>query len=347
MITKIWSGQNKLYWLLIPFSLVYGLIVFSRRILYKFGLIKSWRAPIPVIVVGNLSVGGTGKTPLVIYLVEQFTAKGYKVGVVSRGYGGKSAQYPIIVTEQTSPKIAGDEPVLIYQRTHVPLAVSPIRRDAVQALLNHHSLDLIITDDGLQHYALQRNIEIVVIDGKRGFGNGWYLPAGPMREPSSRLNTVDYIVVNGNTNVDNTNTNNNSNNKNNNQNKPFTHLPTYTMELKPHYAINLLTKAHKPISELKSICAMAGIGDPNRFFTTLRDLNADLVQTFSFADHYCYSKEQLQDLIQPDQTLLMTEKDAVKCTQFALKNWWYLPIDAELPVSFFDDLFNKVKKLSK
>lgn len=324
MVTKIWSGENKLYWLLIPFAMIYGLIVFFRKTLYRIGIFKSWQSPIPVIVVGNLSVGGNGKTPLVIYLVEQLTNKGYKVGVVSRGYGGKSASYPVIVTAETPATIVGDEPVLIFNRTQVPFAVSPKRSEAVQALLANFPLDIIITDDGLQHYGLKRDIEIVVVDGKRGFGNGWYLPAGPMREPISRIKTVDYLIINGNSTID--------------------YLNSYTMELIPTEAINLSTKQHKPIIELKQVCAMAGIGDPSRFFSMLENHHVDMIKKFSFLDHQNYNEQTLLPLADNSQVLLMTEKDAVKCTLFAKKNWWYLPINAKLPDEFIDKLLGKISK---
>lgn len=324
MLAKIWSGQNKLYWLLVPFSLLYGVIVFCRTKCYKMGLLKSWQAPIPVIVVGNLSVGGNGKTPLVIYLIEQLTVKGYKVGVVSRGYGGKSDHYPRIVTEQTPANIVGDEPVLVYQRTNVPFAVSPKRSEAVQMLLANYDLDIIITDDGLQHYALKRDIEIVVVDGKRGFGNGWFLPAGPLRELKSRLKTIDFLVVNGHSEQ---------------------HYPeAYTMELQHGLAVNLLTKERKPLNELGQVSALAGIGDPNRFFTLLERQKIDVIKTTAFMDHQNYSPEQLLALADANQTLLMTEKDAVKCITFAQKNWWYLPIDAELDGLFIDTLLSKLNK---
>lgn len=335
MIAKIWSGQNKLYWLQIPFSLLYGLIVLIRRKLYQLGIKKSQKLPVPVIIVGNLSVGGNGKTPLVIYLVEQLRRKGLHVGVISRGYGGKSAHYPLIIDENTTAKIAGDEPVLIYQRTQVPLAISPNRYQAAQALLQQcqlqqSKLDVIISDDGLQHYALQRDIEIVVIDAKRQFGNGWYLPAGPMRERPNRLKQVDYMIINGESNVD--------------MNRWQT--PLFTMKLEPSNIINLVTKEAKPLSELTHICAMAGIGDPERFFTMLQQLGADLQHCAAFNDHQVYTKDQLQQILQPQQNLLMTEKDAVKCMAFAEQNWWYLPIDAQLSPLFIDNLVNKINKLS-
>ena len=197
MIEKLWYGKNKSFWLLLPFSFLYGLISCVRRQLYKLGIFKSWQSPVPIIVIGNLSAGGNGKTPLAISLIEALKAKGLKVGLVSRGYGGKSNHYPLILDENTSTKQAGDEPVLIYHRTHVPVAVAPKRVDAVKALLDSHQLDVILTDDGLQHYALARDIEIVVVDGKRLFGNGWWIPAGPMRERRSRLKSVDLIIING------------------------------------------------------------------------------------------------------------------------------------------------------
>lgn len=325
MIAKIWSGQSKLYWLLVPISCLYGAVVFVRRMLYRLHILKSWRAPLPIVIVGNLSVGGNGKTPLVIYLIEQLRLQGLKVGVVSRGYGGYSQHYPLMVTKETPASLVGDEPVLVYERTQIPFAVAPKRSDAVKMLLNHYALDLIITDDGLQHYALQRDIEIVVVDGKRGFGNGWLLPAGPMRESTSRLKNVDYLVING-----------------------TSQLPldkAYTMALIPDQAINLVSGERKPVTELKSVCAMAGIGDPNRFFTMLAEMQVDLVNSISFDDHQAYSKSQLQSLANVTQTLLMTEKDAVKCKQFAQNNWWYLPIEAALPDVFISHLCQKIKKV--
>lgn len=327
MIAKIWSGQNKLYWLLIPLSLIYGSVVLIRRILYRYGVFKSWRSPVPVIVVGNLSVGGNGKTPVVIYLVEQLKAKGYKVGVVARGYGGKSEYYPVIVTKQTPPAIVGDEPVLIYERTQVPFAVAPKRSEAIKALLNEFNLDIIITDDGLQHYALDRDIEIVVIDGKRGFGNGWFLPAGPMREPISRLKHVDYTLINGCS--------------------PKKYTDAYTMQLIPYNAINLLTQERKPINQLHHVCAMAGIGDPSRFFTMLEKHQVDVVNTISFMDHQQYTEQQLSKLTKPNELLLMTEKDAVKCFSFAKDNWWYLPVNAMLPEKFMAQLLTQISKIRK
>ena len=296
MIEKLWYGKNKSFWLLLPFSFLYGLISCVRRQLYKLGIFKSWQSPVPIIVIGNLSAGGNGKTPLAISLIEALKAKGLKVGLVSRGYGGKSNHYPLILDENTSTKQAGDEPVLIYHRTHVPVAVAPKRVDAVKALLDSHQLDVILTDDGLQHYALARDIEIVVVDGKRLFGNGWWIPAGPMRERRSRLKSVDLIIINGDSSKDFIN-----------------QYPdrTFTMQLIPDHVVNLSTNKQCELSALHHIYAIAGISNPKRFFDMLIQMGADLVYTESFADHQNFTLPLLEKVVGTNQTLLMTEKDAV------------------------------------
>ncbi len=193
---------------------------------------------------GNLTAGGNGKTPVVIWLVEQLQQRGIRVGVVSRGYGGKADRYPLLLTSTTSTAQAGDEPVLIYQRTGAPVAVSPVRTEAVKAILAQHPVQLIVTDDGLQHYRLARDMEIVVIDGVRRFGNGWWLPAGPMRERASRLKTVNAVITNGG----------------------VAKRDEIPMRLRPGMAINLHTGERREVRDLKHVVAMAGIGHPPRFF---------------------------------------------------------------------------------
>ncbi|MGN7789728.1 tetraacyldisaccharide 4'-kinase [Enterobacter sp. 22452] len=308
MIARIWSGESPLWRLLLPLSWLYGLVSGAIRLMYRLGLKRAWRAPVPVVVVGNLTAGGNGKTPVVIWLVEQLQKRGIRPGVVSRGYGGKATHYPLLLTADTTTAEAGDEPVLIYQRTGVPVAVSPVRSDAVQALLAGHAADIIITDDGLQHYALARDKEIVVIDGVRRFGNGWWLPAGPMRERASRLQSVDAVIVNGG------------------QAKPR-EIP---MHLQPGMAVNLLTGERKAVEQLPALVAMAGIGHPPRFFATLEQCGARLEKRVPLADHQALEEGQVDALTVPGQSLIMTEKDAVKCRAFAKENWWYLPVDAEL-----------------
>lgn len=308
MIARLWSGESPLWRLLLPLSWLYGLVSGAIRLMYRLGLKRAWRAPVPVVVVGNLTAGGNGKTPVVIWLVEQLQKRGIRPGVVSRGYGGKATQYPLVLTADTTTAEAGDEPVLISQRTGVPVAVSPVRSDAVQALLAGHAVDIIITDDGLQHYALARDKEIVVIDGVRRFGNGWWLPAGPMRERASRLQSVDAVIVNGG------------------QAK----LGEIPMHLQPGMAVNLLTGERKAVEQLPALVAMAGIGHPPRFFATLEQCGARLEKRVPLADHQALVEGQVDALTLPGQSLIMTEKDAVKCRAFAKENWWYLPVDAEL-----------------
>ncbi|MCI1899164.1 MAG: tetraacyldisaccharide 4'-kinase [Enterobacter sp.] len=308
MIARIWSGESSLWLLLLPLSWLYGLVSGIIRLSYRLGLKRAWRSPVPVVVVGNLTAGGNGKTPVVIWLVEQLAKRGIRAGVVSRGYGGKAAKYPLLLTSQTTTAEAGDEPVLIFQRTGAPVAVSPDRSEAVRALLNDHAVQIIITDDGLQHYALARDKEVVVIDGVRRFGNGWWLPAGPMRERASRLRSVDAIIVNGG------------------EARPG-EIP---MRLSPGLAVNLLTGERCDVADLPALVAMAGIGHPPRFFATLESCGASVEKTVPLADHQALSVDQVEPLAACHQNLIMTEKDAVKCRAFAKANWWYLPVDAEL-----------------
>ncbi|NIC25268.1 tetraacyldisaccharide 4'-kinase [Serratia plymuthica] len=323
MIERIWSGSSLVYLLLLPLSWLYGLVSSLIRLSYRCGLRKSWRAPVPVVVVGNLTAGGNGKTPTVIWLVEQLQQRGYRVGVVSRGYGGKAASYPLVLDEHTTTQQAGDEPVLIYQRTGAPVAISPKRAEAVQALLHQQKLDVVITDDGLQHYALQRDFELVVIDGVRRFGNGWWLPAGPMRERASRLNSVNARIANGG----------------------VAQAGEIAMRLQAREAVNIASGARRPAAELPHVVAMAGIGHPPRFFATLEKLGVDVEKEVAFADHQEYQQAQLAALASSEQTLLMTEKDAVKCRIFAQPNWWYLPVDAVLPPDQAESLLQSIEAL--
>lgn len=324
MIERIWSGRCALYLLLMPFSLLYGLISNLLHLSYRRGWRKAWRAPVPVVVVGNLTAGGNGKTPLAIWLVQALQQRGLRVGVVSRGYGGKAEHYPLVLDAQTTAAEAGDEPVLIYQRTGATVAVAPVRRQAAEAVLRTAAVDIIISDDGLQHYALARDIEIVVIDGERRFGNGWWLPAGPMRERAGRLRSVTAIVTNGGT-----------------------ALPgEVAMQLQTGLAVNLKSGERRPVAELDNVVAMAGIGHPPRFFHTLRQQGVTPLKQVAFADHQPYSPDSLHAIAASGQTLLMTEKDAVKARSFAAHNWWYLPVDASLPEAKAEELLNTIAALT-
>ncbi|HGN9374196.1 TPA: tetraacyldisaccharide 4'-kinase [Citrobacter pasteurii] len=325
MIARIWSGESPLWRLLLPLSWLYGLVSGGIRLCYKLGLKRAWRAPVPVVVVGNLTAGGNGKTPVVIWLVERLQQRGIRVGVVSRGYGGKAATYPLLLTADTTTAEAGDEPVLIFQRTGVPVAVSPVRSDAVKAILAHHDVQIIVTDDGLQHYRLARDVEIVVIDGVRRFGNGWWLPAGPMRERAGRLKSVDATIVNGG----------------------VARPGEIPMHLEPGLAVNLRTGERRDVAQLPDIVAMAGIGHPPRFFATLEACGARPQKCVALADHQSLTYSDVSALVAAGQTLVMTEKDAVKCRAFADDNWWYLPVDAHLSGERPDVLLDSLISLTR
>lgn len=325
MINRIWSGSSLLYLFLLPLAFLYGGISTLIRLSYQFGICKVKRFPLPIVIVGNLTSGGNGKTPVLLWLVNNLQKRGWKVAVISRGHGGQSTHYPLILTPMTRIDESGDEPMLIYQRTGVPVAVSPRRSDAVSALLQLLPLDVVVSDDGLQHYSLSRDIEWVVIDGIRRFGNGWWLPAGPMRERASRLKTVHGIIVNGGISYKN-------------------EVP---MKLCPSPAVNLLSGEKSDLKSLPDIIAIAGIGYPDRFFTMLADCGITPIKTIPYADHQVYSLKMLSSLATDDQQLLMTEKDAVKCRAFAKKNWWYLPVDAIFPLDSGNALLDQVEKTIK
>jgi tetraacyldisaccharide 4'-kinase len=327
VIEKLWFGRNPLnylWWpLLWPLSALYRAIAKRRRKAFSDGSKDCYRASVPVIVVGNITAGGNGKTPIVIWLVENLQRQGFKPGVVSRGYGGKSNHYPLQVETQTSTKACGDEPKLIYERTKVPVVVDPVRSNAVKAL-ESLGVDVIITDDGLQHYALDRAMEIVVVDGVRRFGNEQSIPLGPLRETLSRLEEVDLIVTNGGE-------------PRLGQEKRF--------ELQPELAINLTTNERKAVTELGQLTAFAGIGHPPRFFNTLNDLDADVVRSQGFADHKDFQPEQLYALSDGSDNVIMTEKDAVKCRSFAQNNWWYLPVTAQFTEQDGSEILKKINKV--
>ncbi|MDD1782853.1 tetraacyldisaccharide 4'-kinase [Enterovibrio sp. ZSDZ35] len=331
LIEKIWFENHPLGIvgapLLWPLSKVFGAIARKRRQAFLDGKGEAYRAPVPVIVVGNITVGGNGKTPVVIWLVEQLKAKGLKPGVVSRGYGGKADSYPFVLDDTTSTETAGDEPVLIYQRTGVPVAISPIRSDAVKALLPL-GVDIVITDDGLQHYKLDRDIEFVIVDGERRFGNAHYMPFGPLREQPERLKSVDFIVCNGGE-------------------AQRGELP---MSLKPSELVNIKTGEKVAADSLNNTVAMAGIGNPQRFFNTLESLGVKPVHCEPFADHKAFEFEQLNALAKQGEHLLMTEKDAVKCRRFVqqnqnIENWWYLPVDARFSEEAATQMINTILKV--
>lgn len=289
-----------------PFACLFSLLINWRCRLYRSSLLKAVRVNVPVIVVGNLTVGGTGKTPFVIWLTQYLQAQGYRTGIVSRGAGGKKQRKPYWVREGDHPAHVGDEALLLQRHAHCPVVIGRDRPAAVAALLANTACDVIISDDGLQHYRLARDVEIVLVDGERQFGNGCLLPAGPLREPVSRLKAADLVVTNGDT-------------------------PNAAMQLVPlaFHALNnssCLTPVEF-LSRYPIIHAVAGTGHPQRFFRLLEKLGL-MVIPHVFPDHYLY---RAQDLVFAEPgPIVMTEKDAVKCKVFADERCWFLGVRAEV-----------------
>jgi len=328
-IERAWQQGHAVMWLLSPLTLLYWLVTAFRRSAYRCGLFRSVKLPIPVIVVGNITVGGNGKTPVVIWLAKLLAKQGKRVGIISRGYGGSATEATLV--ESTTPvTITGDEPKLIVANTGCLMAIGSDRIAAAQLIIAQANadgapLDIIISDDGLQHYRLQRDVEIAVVDGMRRFGNGKLIPMGPLREPTSRLNAVDLVVCNGG--------------------QPLANEESLT--LVPGAAVQLSTGQTMSANyfEQQQVIAMAGIGHPPRFFETLSKLNIATVQQIGFADHQAYTPSQLAALTTDSQCLLMTEKDAVKCQGFAQDNWYYLPVTAEVSLGATQKIFNKLKEI--
>lgn len=322
LVNRIWYQGHPLHWLLLPFSWLFALITAIRRGLFRLGLKSQTRLPVPVIVVGNITVGGSGKTPTVIYLIELLRKHGFNPGVISRGYGA-DIQGVRVVTPTCRAVDVGDEPAMIVARTGVPMVVGAKRVDTAKALLAQFAVDVIICDDGLQHYALARDIELVVIDGKRGLGNRHLLPAGPLREGAWRLKDVDFVLVNGGE----------------------SESGQYSMQLEASAVLPVNPKVTATFDPSQAVVAMAGIGYPPRFFETLAQQGVQMALTQGFDDHQAYDKQQLCDLAKA-LPLMMTEKDAVKCRDFAHENWWYLAVDAKLSPQFDEQLLSRLHSVA-
>ncbi len=332
LIEKIWFQGHSAKWLLIPFllplSLLFGVLTALRRTFYKLGVFKSYRVKKPVVVVGNIGVGGNGKTPFVLYLIEQCIKQGIKPGVISRGYGGKAPYYPYLLSETSTAVEAGDEPLLIYNRSAVPVVVGSDRIASAELLIKQ-GCDVIIADDGLQHYHLARDVELIIVDGNRRFGNGLLLPAGPLREGLWRLRTVDYVINNSGL---------------------TTPQGEIAMTLHPKVVVNLLTNEQLLLDDFHQknpmVNAIAGIGDPQRFFNTLTTHQFTLAKTQGFIDHHDYQFEDF-NRYDDNMALLMTEKDAVKCQQFAKSHWWYVPVDAQFNEKKIQPLLAEIIQLTR
>ena len=318
-----WYGKSRwVYWLL-PLSGLFGIVSASRKFLLVNFLQK--KLPVPVIIVGNISVGGTGKTPLIIELVRYLQQQGHNPGVVSRGYGGKAAHYPYLLHQDSPAAISGDEPLLIYNATQCAVCVAPDRVAAALALVAQGCTH-ILSDDGLQHYRLGRSLEIAVVDGQRLFGNQKLLPVGPLREPVSRLKSVDFIVLN-------------------NRSKKavlsgFHNI--HDMNIQPLAWRKLATLQELPLADVsfkEPIHALAGIGNPERFFKTLDSLSLTYY-AHHFSDHHQYVQKDFEAY--RNDTVIMTEKDAIKCYEFAKPEWYSLIVGAQLNEHFWQAFQHKL-----
>jgi len=320
-----WYSQNPLAWALLPLSWLFCAVATIRRYCYTNGWLQSEGVPVPVVVVGNLTVGGTGKTPLIIGLCHYLTQQGFKPGIVSRGYGA-AIRGTHAVTSDDSAAACGDEPLLIKQRTGCPVVIGRDRVAAVNRLLTENDCDVVLSDDGMQHYRLHRNIEIAVIDTDRKFGNGYCLPAGPLREAKARLNAVDMIVHHGNSQYN------------------------YRFSLEFDDAVNLVTGERKSLASFHSasVHAVAGIGHPQRFFNQLRKQGLELSE-HAFPDHHRFRADEIR--FEDGLPVLMTEKDAVKCVALltdngsvgVLERCWSVPVNAKMSERIGLDLITLIK----
>jgi tetraacyldisaccharide 4'-kinase len=307
---RIWYERHSIGLLLVPLGWLYRIGAGLRRLAYRFGYLPVEKLSVPVVVVGNISVGGTGKTPLVIHLTKMLSSEGHRPGIVLRGYGGKATQWPQRVTPNSDPNQVGDEAVLLAQATGCAVAAGPDRVAAARSLIAS-GCNLIVSDDGLQHLRLSRDIEIAVLDGERRNGNGRCLPAGPLREGQGRLRSVDIVVTNGEAEGE---------------------------EMAMHYQLGQPRSLRDPATEkpwhefvASIVHAVAAIGHPARFFADLAAKGL-IVQAHAFPDHHLFKERDIE--FDDPYPVLMTEKDAVKCGSIGGARHWVVPLTAELPLAF-------------
>ena len=322
LVNKIWYESHPSKWLLLPFSWLFWFVSSLRRWAFKFGFKHAEVIDVPVVIVGNITAGGSGKTPTVIYLINLLRAQGFNPGVISRGYGVSIDGVKTVMAADKAADV-GDEPAMIVARSQVPMVVGAKRIDAAKQLLAEYNVDIIISDDGLQHYPLARDIEINIVDGHRRYGNQCLIPAGPLREGLWRLKTIDWVLNNGG-----------------NVQHNEVAMSLVACALKPvNPSLNIQWQPQKAI-------AMAGIGNPKRFFDSLMAQGYLLIATKAFDDHQAFDESELKRLSQ-QYPLIMTEKDAVKCRDFAQDNWWYLPVNAKLNTEFDTAFLNRLNQVIK
>jgi tetraacyldisaccharide 4'-kinase len=317
-LQRMWYGQSALRFLMLPLSLMFSVLVSLRRYLYRCGILKSIRISVPVVVVGNITVGGTGKTPITIWLAQELKIRGHNPAIVSRGYGGKVGATPIEATAHSSPEQVGDEAILIAIRSRCPVFVHPDRVAAAKAAIAS-GVDIVIADDGLQHYRLARDYEIAVLDGLRGMGNGLLLPAGPLREPLRRLQLVDRVLVQT---------------EGQDVDVPFIRRmadrSSSAFTLLPKQMRSLNGRSSRPLGEFsgKTVHAVAAIGNPTRFFRMLESHGMRVIP-HAYRDHLQLTGKHLA--FGDGLPIVMTEKDAVKCGGLSVDNCWYVPVTVKFP----------------
>ena len=335
LVSNWYQPKTPLTYLFYPLHIILLLLVKSRKYFYNKGLLTSYKADVPVIIVGNITAGGTGKSPLVVHLARQMSEQGYRVGILSRGYGGKSASYPLEVEKQSSSLVVGDEPLMIKQRVDAVVVVDPVRSRGAICLVENHNCDLIICDDGLQHYALQRDIEILVMDGERKFGNSLLMPFGPLREPASRVQEVDALVINNPVSIEL-------------EKSPKQFSMTYENSrfislIDDDKIIEIADFISGFTNDNKQINVVAAIGNPQHFFKHLMALGIN-ANNHEFDDHQQLLED---DFIDMKGLIIMTEKDAVKCRSFATDSMWYLKVDAEISPSISQYCIDLIKQKSR
>jgi tetraacyldisaccharide 4'-kinase len=323
-IEKSWYQDKRWNIWLLPLSAFFFVISHLRRLWLKYIETAKKQSTVPLVVIGNINVGGTGKTPLVCFLVDALAKKDIRVGIISRGYGSVAPYYPYLLAKNEAAVIVGDEPKLLCDRLNCPVVIGPDRNASIR-LLSQQKVDLILSDDGLQHYKMARDYEIVVLDQLRKLGNGWLLPAGPLREGPWRLKHVDAVIYNGADALANDD----------------------SMQIVPTAWVNAKTQERKGLNYFanKNVHAVVGIGNPQRFFTTLDELGVGFKKHI-FPDHHAFTAVDLNVLDDSSEQLVMTEKDWVKCVNFATESMWYLEVSAQLSAQIEKKLLSDLVELS-
>ena len=348
-IERRWYSSPGILWLLYPLALLFRLLSYFRR---RSQTQSSVKFAVPVCIVGNIAIGGTGKTPTIIALVHALAEQGITAGVVARGYGASLAKDEVRVLDaNATAAMVGDEPLLIYKRTGCAVAVGSNRVAACEALLKTHAVDVILSDDGMQHYNLGRDLELALVDGERVFGNAQLLPVGPLREHPKRLQSVNWLLVNGG-NAEHVNARLQAlrvintaelSSKPNKLNKTLAPVFAHLEAVKLVNLANGKTLLLQNITELGAFVAVAGIGNPSRFFNTLKSTGITGFDTFSYPDHHKFTSADFRQF--DSKAIVMTEKDAVKCTPFATDAMWYVPVDLKLPQTFIADFCAQIRKV--